>query len=111
MTKTRQGLQEPLENRGGALYFDGVSAAELAEAFDTPLYVISENRIRDNYRRLRNALTRYYGKVRVYYAAKAENLGNRRRLFGRGQPRRSFHGVNHGFSFGAHLVHGNQRQK
>ena len=73
MTKTRQGLQEPLENRGGALYFDGVSAAELAEAFDTPLYVISENRIRDNYRRLRNALTRYYGKVRVYYAAKANS--------------------------------------
>jgi diaminopimelate decarboxylase len=73
MTETRQRLQEPLENRGGELYFDGVSAADLAEAFDTPLYVISENRVRDNYRRLRSALTRNYEKIRVYYAAKANS--------------------------------------
>jgi diaminopimelate decarboxylase len=71
MVQTPQRLQKPLENRGGKLYFDGVSALELAEAFDTPLYVASENRIRDNYRRLRNALTSNYEKIRVYYAAKA----------------------------------------
>jgi diaminopimelate decarboxylase len=71
MVQTPQRLQEPLENRGGTLYFDGVSALELAEAFDTPLYVVSENRVRDNYRRLRNALTSNYEKIRVYYAAKA----------------------------------------
>jgi len=73
MTQTRQWLKGPLENRGGELYFDGVSAADLAEAFDTPLYVISESRIRDNYRRLRNALTSNYEKIRVYYAAKANS--------------------------------------
>lgn len=73
MVQTPQRLQEPLENRGGTLYFDGVSALELAQAFDTPLYVISENRVRDNYQRLRNALTSNFEKIRVYYAAKANS--------------------------------------
>jgi diaminopimelate decarboxylase len=73
MVQTPPRLQEPLENREGKLYFDGVSALELAEAFDTPLYAISERRIRDNYQRLRNALTSNYEKIRVYYAAKANS--------------------------------------
>jgi len=62
---------EMLENRSGILYIDGVSALKLAEEFDTPLYVTCERRIRDNYRRLYRALSRNYGKVRVYYSAKA----------------------------------------
>jgi diaminopimelate decarboxylase len=66
-------LQKPLEDRNGTLYFDGVSATELAEQFDTPLYVISESRIRENYKRLHNALIHNYQKIRVYYAAKANS--------------------------------------
>ncbi len=62
-----------MENRNGELYIDGVSARELATKFDTPLYVISERRIRENYNRLRNALTRNYQKIRIYYAAKANS--------------------------------------
>ena len=73
MTKISQRLQKPLENSDGELYFDGVSAAELAEQFDTPLYVVSESRIRDNYERLHNALTSNYEKVKIYYAAKANS--------------------------------------
>src|SRR4030067_3683990 len=68
-----QLIREPVETRGGELYFDGISARELAKTFDTPLYVISEKRVRDNYRRLCKALSRNYGKVRVYYAAKANS--------------------------------------
>jgi len=60
-----------LENRSGELFIDGVSALKLAEKFDTPLYVISEKRIRENYRRVYDALARNYEKVRVHYAAKA----------------------------------------
>jgi len=63
-------LCEPLENRKGVLYIDGVSMADLAK-YDTPLYVISETRIRDNFRRVREALTKNYGKNRIYYACKA----------------------------------------
>lgn len=59
------------ENRSGKLYIDGVSTIELAKQFDTPLYVISETRIRENYRHIRDALIRNYPKVRIYYAAKA----------------------------------------
>lgn len=60
-----------LENRNGELYIDGVSALKLAEKFDTPLYVISETRIRENYRKVYDALIRNYEKIRVHYSAKA----------------------------------------
>jgi len=62
---------EVYENRNGILHIEGVSALRLAEEFDTPLYVISETRIRENYRRLRDTLSKHNGKVRVYYSAKA----------------------------------------
>jgi len=66
-------IRKPLENRSGELYFDGISSKDLANEFDTPLYVISESRIRSNYRRLFKALARNYGKVRIYYAMKANS--------------------------------------
>ncbi|HZX19532.1 MAG TPA: diaminopimelate decarboxylase [archaeon] len=62
-----------LENKNGILYFDGANTIELAEKFGTPLYVYSETRIRENYRRLVKAYTKYYKKFRVYYAIKANN--------------------------------------
>lgn len=73
MVKKAQLLRQPLKNRKGKLYFEDVSAIDLAEKFDTPLYVISENRIRENYKRLHEALNRNYEKIRVYYAAKANS--------------------------------------
>lgn len=68
-----QTLKEPFENRNGILYVDGVSARELAKRFDTPLYVISEKRIIDNYSRLCKALSSNYKQNRIYYAAKANS--------------------------------------
>jgi len=67
----KKKLREPLEDRRGTLYFDGVSTLELAKTYDTPLYVLSEKRIRDNYNRLYGALVNNYKYVRIYYAAKA----------------------------------------
>jgi diaminopimelate decarboxylase len=67
----KRKLREPLEDRKGSLFFDGFSVKELAEKYDTPLYVLSEKRIRDNYNRLHNALISNYKHLRVYYAAKA----------------------------------------
>jgi diaminopimelate decarboxylase len=66
-------IREPLENRNGELYVDGVSALELAKKFDTPLYVISETGIKKNYNRLYKALSSDYEKIRIYYAAKANS--------------------------------------
>ena len=68
-----QMIHEPFENRNGELYIEGVSATDLAKKFDTPLYVISEKRIRENYNRLRKALTSNCDKVRIHYAAKANS--------------------------------------
>ena len=67
----KRKLREPLEDRKGSLFFDGFSVKELAEKYDTPLYVLSEKRIRDNYNRLISALINGYKYVRIYYAAKA----------------------------------------
>ncbi len=53
------------------MFFDGISVKELAEKYDTPLYVLSEKRIRDNYNRLHDALVRNYKDIRIYYACKA----------------------------------------
>ncbi|MGA2681605.1 MAG: diaminopimelate decarboxylase [Candidatus Bathyarchaeia archaeon] len=72
MAKAKK-FREPLEDRKGNLFFDGVSVKELAQKFDTPLYVVSEKRIRDNYNRVFDALTCNYKYLRVYYAAKANS--------------------------------------
>ncbi|NLF87591.1 diaminopimelate decarboxylase [Candidatus Bathyarchaeota archaeon] len=53
------------------MYFDGFSVKELADKYDTPLYLMSEKRIRDNYDRLYGAFVNNYKYVRIYYAAKA----------------------------------------
>jgi len=67
----KRKLHEPLEERKGNLYFDGLSVKELADKYDTPLYLMSEKRIRDNYDRLYGAFVNNYKYVRIYYAAKA----------------------------------------
>jgi diaminopimelate decarboxylase len=72
MVKNRK-LREPLEERKGCLFFDGCSVKDLAQKYDTPLYLVSEKRIRDNYNRIHDALIRNYKYVRVYYAAKANS--------------------------------------
>lgn len=66
-------LNEHLENRNGQLFIDGVSVQNLAEKFDTPLYVISEKRIRNNFQRLQEALTQNYKKSKIFYAMKANS--------------------------------------
>lgn len=67
----KKKLRDPLEDRKGTLYFDGYSTVELAKEYDTPLYLLSEKRIRDNYDRLYGKLVNNYKYVRIYYAAKA----------------------------------------
>lgn len=64
-------VSDVYEYRDSVLHVEGVSTLNLAEKFDTPLYVMSETRIRQNYRRLLNALSRHFQKIRIYYSAKA----------------------------------------
>jgi len=60
-----------LERREGALNLEKVPLVELASKFGTPLFILSETRIRENYNRLYEAFHDRYEKVRIYYAAKA----------------------------------------
>jgi len=66
-------IEKPLENRNGLLYIDGCNTLDLARQYDTPLYVYSENRIRENYRRAFSAFKNAYKKFRLFYAIKANN--------------------------------------
>jgi diaminopimelate decarboxylase len=67
----RDLVVDPLEDRDGILHIGGVSSIELADRYGTPLYVIDEDRIRANYRRIQGAFRRRYANTRVHYAVKA----------------------------------------
>lgn len=52
---------------------DGCNTLDLAKKYDTPLYVYSENRIRENYKKAFNAFKNAYKEFRLLYAIKANN--------------------------------------
>ncbi len=62
------------------LMVEGVPAVELAERFGTPLYAISENSIRERYRRTLAAVRAVYDPVEVYYAVKSNPILAVRRI-------------------------------
>jgi len=64
-------LRWPFENIDGVLSIDGVSSTQLAQEYDTPLFVYSENRIRTNINLLKKAIQKHYLKTRILYACKA----------------------------------------
>ncbi len=64
-------LPPHLSVRNGHLHMGDHDLAILAEQFGTPLYVTSEERIRENYRGFHTALSDYYPKIQILYAAKA----------------------------------------
>ena len=65
------------------LMVEGVGATELAERFGTPLFAISENAIRERYRRTLAAVRAVYDPVEVYYAVKANPILAVRRILAR----------------------------
>ncbi|MGC9517158.1 MAG: diaminopimelate decarboxylase [Methanomicrobiales archaeon] len=58
-------------NEKGNLSIGGSDSLELAEKYGTPLYVVDESRIRENYNRLYNAFTKHYSDFKIFYACKA----------------------------------------
>lgn len=64
-------LSYPLSSRDNSLFIEGVSTDELVDEFDTPLYVMSENRVKYNYNRLKSAFDSYEEGFRIFYSAKA----------------------------------------
>ncbi len=62
-----------LSERGGKILVEKVSAESLARKFGTPIYVYSETRIRENARRVKNALAKFIPHSQLFYAVKANN--------------------------------------
>lgn len=62
-----------LSIRRDGLFLDGVACKALAEKFGTPLYVLSANRIRENYRALHAALIGIYQNILICPAYKANS--------------------------------------
>jgi diaminopimelate decarboxylase len=58
-------------NENGHVDIGGTDTVNLAEKYGTPIYVIDEERIRDNYKRVLNAFTKYYSNFKILYACKA----------------------------------------
>lgn len=58
-------------NEKDHLDIGGADACDLVDKFGSPIYVIDENRIRDNYNRFYNAFSKYYPDFKVFYACKA----------------------------------------
>jgi diaminopimelate decarboxylase len=58
-------------NENDDMLIGEIEGNEIAEKYGTPLYVVDEERIRENYNRLFNAFTKYYKKFKILYACKA----------------------------------------
>ncbi len=106
-------LRWPLENDGGVLSIDGVSSTQLADEYDTPLFVYSENRIRTNVNLLKKAVQKHYRKTRILFACKSNtNIGILKVLRDEGveidavSPGEAFLAVEAGFSPGEILFTG-----
>ncbi|GAA0770105.1 diaminopimelate decarboxylase [Clostridium subterminale] len=57
--------------KDGKLYFNGCNVEELAQKYGTPLYVISEDCIRNKCKELKDSFTEKYPNTKVFYASKA----------------------------------------
>lgn len=60
-------------NSRGHLTVEGQDTAELAQRFGTPLWVVSETTIRNNYKQIRDAFLNAYPNTQVAYASKANH--------------------------------------
>ncbi|MEY4168750.1 MAG: hypothetical protein RIR52_2574 [Acidobacteriota bacterium] len=67
------GVEGYLEVAANHLRINGVDAVRLAEEYETPLFVVSAQRIRQNIARLDEA-RRYHQRLKLCYASKANNL-------------------------------------
>ncbi|MDI6643832.1 MAG: diaminopimelate decarboxylase [Methanobacteriaceae archaeon] len=58
-------------NEKGNLVIGGADTTKLAEDYGTPLYVVDESKIRENYQRLYKAFIKHYSDFKIFYACKA----------------------------------------
>jgi diaminopimelate decarboxylase len=62
-----------LEYQNNILFFNGINTLELAKKYKTPVYIVSEEKIREKYRTLKNLFDSEYKKYHIHYAVKANS--------------------------------------
>ncbi|MFX1376409.1 MAG: diaminopimelate decarboxylase [Promethearchaeota archaeon] len=62
-----------LEYRDGILHFANMNTIEIAEEYETPIYIISEEIIRKQYKKLKSILDSEYAKNSIHFAMKANS--------------------------------------
>lgn len=79
---TTAEINPPLSIRDGRLFIEDCDAAELAKTFGTPLFVVSETKLVENFRAYQQAFSRHWpeGRVRVMAAIKANPVTAIRRI-------------------------------
>jgi diaminopimelate decarboxylase len=78
ITPLRSGLLNKSGAMRGALWrdnIDGVPISKLLEQFGSPLFVLSEHRLRQNIRRIKNAFSTRYPEVAFGWSYKTNYLG------------------------------------
>lgn len=63
-----------IESVNGKLFFAGVNTLSMAKKYQTPLYLMDEDKIRENCRIYKNALGGLFDKFKVLYASKAASF-------------------------------------
>jgi diaminopimelate decarboxylase len=63
-------MMRDYDSRDGKMLFAGLSVEDIADEFGTPVYVTDEQRVRENYRAVYSAFSKYM-ETEVHYAAKA----------------------------------------
>ena len=78
-------LNPNLSIRNGRLFIEEMDTVKIAEEFGTPLFVVSEKILVDNYHAFQNSFQKYYpeGRIRVMAAVKANPTVAIRRLLSR----------------------------
>jgi diaminopimelate decarboxylase len=78
-------FNDPLSIRNGHLYFEDCDVVELAKEFGTPLFVVSERKLVENYHNYHDAFVSRWpeGRVRVMGAIKANPVTAIRRVLTR----------------------------
>ena len=63
-------MMREFESKDGVMMIGGKSAVEIADEFGTPVYVIDEARVREKYRNIYGAFSRFMD-TKIHYACKA----------------------------------------
>ncbi|SMD31404.1 diaminopimelate decarboxylase [Picrophilus oshimae] len=64
---------ENFQYKGNSLFLDDVELKSLAHQFGTPLIVLSEKRINNNYLKIKSAFSKHFRHFKVHYALKANS--------------------------------------